>query len=190
MNSNHHSRQPNLGARTCLAGTLAALLLAPGPASAGRSRTPPASLAEVNQALEGRQATIELADGTTVPPAKMVHVGPESTFFRVGDEGREVPTVEIARITGLGRRRIVAPAILGLGLGAALGMASARADSSSSPLDVYAETAGLAVGAVVGAGLGALAGALVKGSAHVVYEAPLARYLEVESLENAAAGAE
>ncbi len=177
--------------RGCLAAVLAALFLAPGPASAGGRWTPPATLAEVDRALAGRKARIELADGSTVEGAKKVEVGPETTFFQMGDEGRQVPTTTITRITALRDRRTVLGFATGALIGGVVAGLSAENERDDGLFDAVVVPFAVGLGAGVGAGAGAALGATVgKRPERIVYEAPLALYLEAYERELASAAAE
>ncbi len=151
--------------------------------SAEAAKPLPTTLAEINEMLEGRVASLELAGGRTVERARDVSVAADFTSWREGGEPHRVPTSDVVRITIRTQRRSLRT-LKGLGVGLAAGVGAGLlaigtgSDSGSDYVDTTADASVLAgailVGGVVGAVVGAARG---RGDAGIVYEGPVERYL-------------
>jgi hypothetical protein len=152
--------------------------------AAEAAKSPPTTLAEINERLEGRIASLELAGGRTVERARDVSVAADFTSWRGDGESKRVPTSDVVRITSRPRRRSLR-ALKGFGVGLAAGAGAGLlaiatgSDSGDDSVDTTADASILAgaiiAGGVVGAVVGATRGG---GDASVVYEGPVERYLE------------
>jgi hypothetical protein len=136
--------------------------------------TPAESLVEVNRALAGRTARIELDGGRIVPRASRVKLEPDFTDFRLDGRAERVRTEEVLRITALRERKMARSLVGGGVLGAAVGgiaaSSSSRSRSSIGPSGSDTTAAGAALGAVAGLGIGALIGSLHTLPEATVYE--------------------
>ena len=135
---------------------------------------PGESLAEVNRALAGRTARIEIAGGRIVPRASRVKLEPDFTDFRLDGHPERVRTEEVLRVTVLRERKMarfmVGGGVLGAAAGAIAASGSSRSRSSIGPSGSDTTAAGAALGAVAGLGIGALVGSLHTLPEATVYE--------------------
>ncbi|HVR97375.1 MAG TPA: hypothetical protein VMW27_12220 [Thermoanaerobaculia bacterium] len=149
--------------------------------AAEAAKSPPATLAEVNERLKGRVASLELADGRTIERARDVSVAADFTSWRDDGEPQRVPTSDLVRITSRKQRRILKGLGVGLaaGVGAGLLAIGTSSDSGNDYVDASADASVLAGAIVVGGIVGAVVGAARgRGGAGIVYEGPVERYLE------------
>ena len=134
------------------------LVLLSGCAAPARTIAPPATLAEVNAALDGRRLTILLVDDEAIRNVESVFVSVDAVRFVRNGRMREVPTVRVAEIqyregadTALRAGQLAVPSVLLMAAGFYLRF---RSDGGASPGAI----GGLGL-VVAGAGVG-LAGAV------------------------------
>lgn len=157
-----------------------ASVVAPAEAAKGRQAVlKPGSLEEVNQALVGSIATIELVEGKTVRRAKSVRVEPEFIHWNSANGPERVLTSEVTRISIRPRFPVLKGIGVGLAAGTLFGLVAAGSSDSETHLEPVADaavTAGSMFGGAVVGGL--VSKARVKSRGRVVYEAPFDRYLD------------
>lgn len=178
-----------LSKRSLLRGTtlLALATLCPGEAVADTIKradpkevaatSEPATLAEVNRALEGRRASLDLAGGRKVTGARKVSIAGDFTTWNFQGEGQSAPTAEVLRITVESRTRVLKKMGQGAAIGVGVGLLAVGTSSgdTGTSLDPAADGAVFFGSAVAGAVVGLVVGVVAKGPAQVVYEAPVER---------------
>lgn len=162
-----------------------ASVVAPAEAAKGRQAVlKPGSLEEVNQALVGSIATIELVEGKTVRRAKSVRVEPDFTRWDSVNGPEQVLTSQVRRVSI--RSPIPKSVASGLVLGALFGLDVVynHLETEGSPVDSGVRAVIVKGSILGGAALGGILGArTVMRRWHVVYEAPFDRYLSGSELE-------
>jgi hypothetical protein len=136
------------------------------------------TLTDVNEALDDRQATLELGSDREMTGARKVLVAADFTTFRFDGREQQIPTSEVLRITLEPQRRTRAG--LGWGLLAGLGVALfgiATSESTGTPLDATADAAFMVGSVAVGGLVGSLIGYSRRLPERVVYDGPVERYL-------------
>ena len=151
------------------------------------SPAPPASLADVNAALDGRTVRIDMAERVVAENATEVRLTPDSVFFRVPPDTtvlRSAPSSSVLRIlgpserTGRDLRGPIAGAAAGFVLARLLQSQSGGRRSVGTPVLDGVARGGSVVIAVVAAWAGAGIGHRFTNPRTVVlFQGPVERYL-------------
>lgn len=172
--------------KTCSFFVALAVLLVAAPVDAAKrqgAESRAQSLDEVNQALVGRTVNVELFAGKTVRRAKSVRVEPDFTRWDSVNGPEQVLTSQVRRVSI--RSPIPKSVASGLVLGALFGLDVVynHLETEGSPVDSGVRAVIVKGSILGGAALGGILGArTVMRRWHVVYEAPIDRYLSGSEL--------
>lgn len=127
------------------------------------------SFEEVNRALEGHRATVELVGLEPVRRARDVTVGPDLTTWWVGSEQQQIATAMVRRITVEKRSRARKWTRRGLQVGAAIGALQFGYSELDGAFVESPDASKIVKGALAGAAIGSVGGALA--GDRIVFEA-------------------
>lgn len=151
-----------------------ALLVLPAADVAGAASPTPEGLEQVNELLQGKVASIELADGRAIKKVKKVVVEPNFTYWKANGKEEKIETGQVVRI----QARSKSKGLIGLSAGAAAGGLASLASNEGEcrpEEDPWCTSDAHGGYAIVAAGFGALVGfgigKAIPRKQRVVYEA-------------------